>query len=75
MDQAEKLKRKKEKSAATYMKYAGLAFQFLVTFGVVLYIGKRLDAYCENERMYITVVLIVITFLGIMYSIMKDLKT
>ena len=68
--------KKKSPSAGQgkYMKYMGLAMQFFVTFAVVLFIGKKIDAYIGNEKLYITMVLLLITFIGIMYRIMKDLK-
>ena len=56
------------------MKYAGLAFQFFFTFAIVFFIGKKIDAYLGNSKMYVTLVLIVITFIGVMYRIMKDLE-
>ena len=59
---------------AAYMKYAGLAFQLFFTFAIVFYIGKKIDAHFENEKLYITVILIVITFVAMMYRIMKDLE-
>ena len=60
---------------ARYMKYAGLAFQLFFTFGIVVYIGKKIDTYLENEKLYITVGLLIISFVAIMYRIMKDLET
>jgi heme/copper-type cytochrome/quinol oxidase subunit 4 len=59
---------------ARYMKYMGLAMQLFVSFAIVLFIGKKIDAYLNNEKLYITMVLLLITFVGIMYRIMKDLQ-
>ena len=59
---------------AKYMKYMGLALQLFVSFAVVLFIGKKIDARLGNEKLYITMILLLITFIGIMYKIMKDLS-
>ena len=59
---------------ARYMKYAGLAFQLFFIFAIVVFFGKKIDAYLGNEKMYITMFLIVVSFVGIMYRIMKDLE-
>lgn len=56
------------------MKYTGLAMQFFVSFAIVIFIGKKIDTYLNNEKLYITMVLLLITFVGIMYRIMKDLQ-
>ena len=56
------------------MKNMGLAMQLFVSFSIVLFIGKKIDVYLNNEKLYITMVLLLITFVGIMYRIMKDLQ-
>jgi heme/copper-type cytochrome/quinol oxidase subunit 4 len=67
-------KKRVKNQNARYMKYAGLAFQLFFSFAIVLFLGQKIDAWMENETAYITVLLIVITFVGTMYKIMKDLE-
>ena len=73
--QKKPLKKRAEKSQARYMKYTGLAFQLFFAFAIVIFAGKKIDVYLGNEKMYVTLILIVITFVGMMYRIMKDLET
>ncbi len=74
MNKQKKRKKSPSQGQARYMKYTGLALQFFVTFAIVLFIGKRIDAYFQNEKLYITMILLLVAFVGIMYRIMKDLQ-
>ena len=74
MSKREQKRNTPSQGQARYMKYMGLAMQLFVTFAVVLFIGKKIDGYFGNEKLYITMVLLLVSFIGIMYRIMKDLQ-
>ena len=58
-----------------YMKYAGLAFQFFALFGLAFYIGQQIDKYFGNNKPFIAMLLILVSFIAIIYKIAKDLSS
>jgi len=69
-----KEKEELRKKAASYMKYAGLAFQMVIIFFIGVYGGKKLDAYFGHETPGITIFLIFFLFIGYMYKLYVELK-
>ncbi|MDF1694311.1 MAG: AtpZ/AtpI family protein [Saprospiraceae bacterium] len=63
-----------KKKSASYMKYAGLAFQMAIIFFIGIYGGKKLDAYFGHETPGITIFLIFFLFIGYMYKLFHELK-
>lgn len=58
-----------------YLKYSGMAFQMGIIILVGTLIGKKLDAYFQTERPYLTVVLALLSISAALYITLKDLFT
>ena len=66
-------KKQRKKSANSYMKYSGLAFQLAATIGVGALIGYKLDERMGNEKMYLTALFVIIFAFAGLYVVLKDI--
>jgi len=66
-------KKQRKKSANSYMKYTGLAFQLAATIGVGALIGYKLDERMGNETQYLTALFVIIFAIAGLYIALKDL--
>ncbi len=58
-----------------YMKYSGMAIQMGVVILIGAYAGRRLDAYFQLDKPYLTVVMSLIAIFAALYLTLKDLLT
>jgi ATP synthase protein I len=58
--------------ANQWMKYSGLAFQFLALIGVGVWIGQWLDTKMANKTPICTIGLSILMLCGAMYKMIKD---
>ncbi len=63
----------KNKDAAKYAQYGGMAFQFLGATLAGVFLGKYLDEKMHNTRPFWAVGLCVLFLMGSFYSIFKQL--
>lgn len=56
------------------MKYAGMAFQMLVYFGLGLFIGLKLDEKYNTETPYFTILGLFLFAGAYFYRLVKDLE-
>lgn len=75
MNTPNKPKAASKKSAKSYMKYSGLAFQLLAMIGVSIYVGQKIDIRMGNDASYITILLILFVFIAFMVKLYKELFT
>jgi F0F1-type ATP synthase assembly protein I len=66
-------KKQRKKSANTYLKYSGLAFQLAATIGVGAFIGYKLDERMGNDKMYMTALFVIIFAFAGLYLALKDI--
>ncbi len=69
--------KKKESSklprkADAYLKYSGMAFQLVAAILIGVFIGKKLDAYFQFDRPYMTAVSALLFLLAGLYLSLKD---
>ncbi len=59
-----------------YARYSGMAFELLALVLIMVFVGKRLDAYFHNKKSFITAILVVFSVIGYMiklyYEIVKN---
>ena len=56
-----------------YAKYSGMAFQMGIIILIGTFIGKKLDAYFQTERPYLTIFLALLSIFTALYVTLKDL--
>jgi len=56
-----------------YAKYSGMAIQMGLIILIGALIGKKLDAYFQLERPYLTVVFSLLSISAALYLVLKDL--
>lgn len=62
------------KKADSYLKYTGLAFQMAGIILVSIFVGKWLDNEMQNEKPFLTIILMLVFFGAFMYKLATDLK-
>ena len=65
-------KKKVVKSAESYLKYSGMAFQMAAILIIGALAGKKLDAYYQTEKPYFTLLLVIIAIIAAFYLTLKD---
>jgi ATP synthase protein I len=65
----------KNQKANQWMKYSGLAFQFLLLIGIGVLVGQWLDSKMENQTPYFTLLLAIIMLCAAMYRMIKDVMS
>ncbi len=58
----------------SYLKYAGLGFQMLVTIGGLSYLGHYLDKKWELSTPWLTISLALFGVIASMYQVIKSLN-
>jgi len=58
-----------------YAKYSGMAIQMGLIILVGTFLGKKLDAYFNLERPYLTVLFALLSIFAALYLSLKDLFT
>jgi hypothetical protein len=69
----EENKGKVKKKSDSYLKYSGIAFQLAGLMIIGIFLGKKLDAWLQFEKPFMTMALIMIFFTGYMYKLYIDL--
>ena len=62
-----------QERAQAYMKYSGMAIQMGIIILIGAFIGKKLDAYFQTERPYLTSLFALIAIFAALYLSLKDL--
>lgn len=68
----EKLPKKKQLNK--FIRLSGVGLQMGITIYLAAYFGKKIDAYYNFEKNYITLILILFGFIGSLLSLMAQLK-
>lgn len=58
-----------------YARYSGMAIQMGLIILIGTFLGKKLDAYFQTERPYLTVALALLSIFAALYVALKDLFT
>jgi F0F1-type ATP synthase assembly protein I len=66
-------KKQPKKSANSYLKYSGLAFQLGATIGIGAFIGFKLDQWAGFGKQYLTALFAILFTLAGLYISLKDL--
>jgi len=67
-------KEPQKKQLNKFVRLTGIGLQMGITIYVAAYVGKRIDAHYNFEKNYITLVLILLAFVGTLVSLMAQLK-
>ncbi|MDR9449249.1 MAG: AtpZ/AtpI family protein [Psychroflexus sp.] len=65
---------KKDKPLRNWVIFSGLAFQMGATIFIFAWLGKKLDAYFDFEKNWMTLLMILIALGVSLYAILKQLK-
>ena len=57
-----------------FVRLSGVGLQMGITIYLAAYFGKKIDAHYGFEKNYITLILILFSFIGSMVSLMAQLK-
>lgn len=57
-----------------FVRLSGVGLQMGITIYLAAYFGKKIDAHYGFEKNYITLILILVSFIGSMVSLMAQLK-
>ena len=57
------------------MKYAGMAFQWIITLGLAVYGGLKLDKYFKFRFPWLTISLPLLALFAMLYRVYQDAKT
>lgn len=63
----------RRRRAQDYMKYSGMAIQMGIIILIGAYAGKRLDAYFQLDKSYLTVAMSLLAIFAALYLTLKDL--
>ncbi len=66
---------RKTSEVNAYMRYAGLAFQIFGILAIGAFVGQWLDKKLGLTHAWITIVLILFLFIGIIYKIVLETQT
>lgn len=66
------MNQKPEQKNNSLLKYAGLVTQIIVSIGIALFAGIKLDEWLKFKTPLLTWVLPLLIITGILYSIIKD---
>ena len=64
----------KKKPLNKFIRLTGVGLQMGITIYVAAYFGKKIDAHYQFEKKYITILFIIIGFVGSLVSLMVQLK-
>lgn len=63
----------KRKQLKTYARYSGMAAEMFGLLIVMVIIGKKLDAWMENQKAYMTALLVFVGSAGYLYKLYLEL--
>jgi ATP synthase protein I len=66
------MERPRPKSNA-YLRYSGLGFQMAATIGLGIWIGRKVDEYLGLQQPWLTMLLVMLLFIGFIYKLYVDL--
>jgi apolipoprotein N-acyltransferase len=66
---------KKQKPSNGYLKFSGIAFQFLGVISFFCWLGWKIDRFLGLNLPVFLLLLVFISFFGMMYKLYKDLKS
>lgn len=69
-----KKKLPQKKPLNKFIRLSGVGLQIGISIYLASYFGKKIDAFYQNEKNYITLIFIMIAFLGSLISLMVQLK-
>jgi membrane protein DedA with SNARE-associated domain len=64
----------KKKPLNKFVRLSGVGLQMGITIYLAAYFGKKIDAHYDFEKNYITLILILVGFIGSLVSLMAQLK-
>lgn len=64
----------KQKKATNFAKYTGMAFQMLITIGLITFIGYKIDESRKNDQMIFTAVFGLVGVLLSLFQIVRQLR-
>jgi len=64
----------KKKPLNKFVRLSGVGLQMGITIYVAAYFGKKLDLYYQFETNYITLVFVLVAFIGSFVSLLIQLK-
>jgi Na+-driven multidrug efflux pump len=64
----------KKKPLNTFIRLTGVGLQMGITIYIASYFGKKMDAYYQFEKNYITLIFILFAFLASLFSLLIQLK-
>jgi len=56
-----------------YARYSGMAFELLALILIMVFAGKKLDAYFDNKKSFITAILVVFAVVGYMVKLYYEI--
>lgn len=62
-------KDQKRKQLKTYTRYSGMAAEMFGLIILMVFIGQRVDKWMENEKSYVTALLVVLGLSAYLYKI------
>jgi len=65
--------KKQKKPLNNYLKYSGLAFQFLAAILLGFWLGSWLDGHYENEKPWFTMALMMVFLIVTLFKIIRDI--
>jgi len=65
--------RKQPKPLNKYLKYTGLAFQFLAAILLGFWVGNWLDAYNQTEKPWFTMGLMIFFLVATLVKVIRDI--
>jgi uncharacterized membrane protein YbjE (DUF340 family) len=68
-------KKRKLTQIDNYLKFSGLAFQMIFVMGLAAWGGHTLDKYLEFTIPVFAIIFIILSLIGILYSLIKYLNS
>jgi len=65
---------KRKNNIRLYARYSGMAAEIFILLLILLFLGKKLDAYMNNEKAYFTASFIIIGLFAYLYKIYKEIS-
>ncbi|HEB62617.1 MAG TPA: AtpZ/AtpI family protein [Bacteroidetes bacterium] len=56
-----------------YARYSGMAFELLALILIMVFAGKKLDAYFDNKKSFLTAALVVFGVIGYMVRLYYEI--
>lgn len=66
--------KKDSKQSGKFLKYTGLAFQILITLGVLMYLGYLIDQQTGWKIPLFVILFMFLGLAGVIYKLYKDIE-